>query len=132
MRSLNYPQIQLILPYQVRVSLDIPLLSLVQPSQNTSRRRTVFMRDENFWQKVKLGQIFGQERESQSLCFDFSDSHLKTCFLQKATAVSKRYGGLSISPRKQKQQIQKLSALTIGFLKNIYIVIDVERGPFKF
>ena len=92
------------------------------------------MRDENFWQKVKLGQIFGQERESQSLCFDFSDSHLKTCFLQKATAVSlsKRYGGKASSSRKQKQQIQKLSALTIGFLKNIYIVIDVERGPLKF
>ena len=39
-------------------------------------------------QKLKLGQIF---RESiSSLCFDFSDSHLKTCFLQKAT-LSKRY-----------------------------------------
>lgn len=71
-----------------------------------------------------------RERESQSLCFDFSDSHLKTCFLQKAT-VSKRYGGKASSPRKQKQQIQKLSALTIGFLKNIYIVIDVERGTIK-
>ena len=79
------------------------------------------MRDGEFWQKVKLGQIFGGERESQSLCFDFSDSHLKTCFLQKAT-LSKRYGA-SQQPRKQKRQIQKLSALTIGFLKNIYIVI---------
>lgn len=83
------------------------------------------MRDESFGKKLNWDK-YSKERESQSLCFDFSDSHLKTCFLQKAT-LSKRYGASS-SPRKQKQ---KLSALTIGFLKNIYIVIGWEE-PLEF
>ena len=102
---------------------------LLGPGPAQSKQQPPYLWEmESFGKKLNWDK-YSEERESQSLCFDFSDSHLKTCFFTKSNIEQEKVRSIPAASQTKEANTETFSIDNWIFEK--YLHCYLLRGTIR-